>query len=73
MTLEQLTSIRDAIKAQYDMHLKNPTAPGQDAMKHCNAIELLAAIRTVEQIMAQERAALVKPPGALGPVLVGVV
>ena len=72
MTLAQLETIRDSIKAQLDAHLKNPPAPGQDTMKYTNAIELLAAVRTVEQIIVQERAALAVPPGATGPVLVGV-
>lgn len=72
MTLTQLESIRDAIKAQYEALLKNQAAPGQDVMKFTNAIELLAAVRTVDQIIMQERTELAKPPGALGPVLVGV-
>lgn len=72
MTLTQLEAIRDGVKAQYEALLKNPTAPGQDVMKYTNAIELLAAVRMVEQIITQERAELAKPPGALGPVLVGV-
>lgn len=72
MTQAQLEAIRDSIQAQLDAHLRTAAAPGQEAMKHCNAIELLAAIRTVEQIIVQERAALAKPPGATGPVLVGV-
>jgi hypothetical protein len=72
MMLKELEAIRDSIQTQLDGHLRNPAAPGQEAMKHCNAIELLAAVRTVEQIIVQERAALAKPPGALGPTLVGV-
>ena len=72
MTLKQLEAFRDTVKAQHEHLLRNPPAPGQEAMRHCNAIELLAAIRTVEQLIVMERADLVKPPGALGPVLVGV-
>ena len=72
MTLPQLEAIRASIQTQYDVHVKNTAAPGQDVMKYCNAIELLAALRTVDQIIVQERAALAKPPGATGPVLVGV-
>ena len=72
MTLQRLEAIRAAIQAQYDTHLSKPTAPGQDAQKHLNAIEFLAAVRTVDQIIAEERLTLVKPPGATGPVLVGV-
>ncbi len=72
MTLAELDAIRNSIQAQLDAHLRTPAAPGQEAMKHCNAIELLAAVRTVDQIIVQERASLVKPPGALGPTLVGV-
>ena len=72
MTLKQLEGVRDSIKAQYERHLAAPVAPGQDAVKHLNAIELLASIRTVDQIIAIERADLSKPKGALGPTLVGV-
>lgn len=72
MTLKQLEAFREAVKTQFDGLQRNPPTPGQETMKHCNAIELLAAIRTVEQLIAQERAELMKPPGALGPVLVGV-
>lgn len=72
MTLKELETIRDAIQAQLEAHLRTAPAPGQEAMKHCNAIELLSAVRTVEQIIVQERASLMKPPGATGPVLVGV-
>ena len=72
MTLAQLETIRDSIKLQFETHLKNPSAPGQEGMKDYNSIELRAALRTVEQILVQERASLVKPPGATGPVLVGV-
>ena len=72
MTQAELEAIRNSIQAQLEGHLRTPAAPGQESMKHCNAIELLAAIRTVEQIIVQERAARAKPPGALGPTLVGV-
>jgi hypothetical protein len=72
MTLKELEAIRDSIQAQLDGHLRTPAGPGQETIKHVNAIELLTAVRTVEQIIVQERAALAKPPGALGPTLVGV-
>lgn len=72
MTLAELEKFRDLVKAQLDALTKSQTAPGQETMKHCNSIELLAAVRTVEQLITQERLALAKPPGSLGPVLVGV-
>ena len=72
MTLQELEAIRNSIQAQLDAHLRTPAAPGQDSMKDCNSIELRAAVRTVDQIIIQERAVLAKPPGALGPTLVGV-
>ncbi len=72
MDLAQLEAFRDAIKAQHDNLLRNQTTPGQEILKHVNVIELLAGMRTVEQLITQERASLVKPPGSLGPILVGV-
>lgn len=72
MTLKELEGIRDAVKAQLESHERTPAAPGQDGMKAYNAIELRAALRTVEQIVTQEKASQCKLPGSLGPVLVGV-
>ena len=72
MTLTQLEAIRDSIKTQLEATIKNQPAPGQDVMKYTNIIELLAAVRTMEQCIVQERAEHAKPPGATGPVLVGV-
>ncbi len=72
MTLKELETIRETFKAQYETHLKAPPAPGQDTLKHVGAIEILAGIKTLDQLINQERASLVKPPGATGPVLVGV-
>lgn len=72
MTLAKLQTMRDSIQAQYDAHVRNPAGPGQEATKHFNAIELLAAVRTCDQMIAIEKAELCAPPGATGPVLVGV-
>jgi len=72
MTLPQLEQIRDSIKMQLETHMRSTPAPGQDTLWHINVIELRTAIRTVEQIITVERTALMAPPGATGPVLVGV-
>ena len=72
MTLQELEQSRDAVKKQYADHLAKPTAPGADVQKHLQAIELLASIRVLDQLVAMEKASLAKPPGALGPALVGV-
>jgi hypothetical protein len=72
MTTETLQQVRNSIAAQQQGLLTNPCAPGQETMKYVNLIELAAAIRIVDQLIGQEKASLCKPPGALGPVLVGV-
>lgn len=72
MTLKELETIRGTFQAQYEAHVKSQTAPGQETLKHVGAIEIQAGIKTLDQLIAQERASLSKPPGAIGPVLVGV-
>lgn len=72
MTLAELETIRGTFQTQYDNHVRAQAAPGQDVFKHIGAIQILAGITTLDQLIVQERASLAKPPGALGPVLVGV-
>lgn len=67
MTLPRLEAIRDQIKAQYNAHTAAPAVDGKDALKHCNAIEILSALRVLEQLITEERVALAAPPGATGP------
>lgn len=72
MTLKELEAVRATFQTQYDTHVKSQTVPGQETLKHVGAIEIQAGIKTLDQLIAQERASLAKPPGAFGPVLVGV-
>lgn len=72
MTLAQLEKVREDIKATYDKHVATPPGPGQDVQKHLASIELLAAVRAMDQLIAMERIEAGKPKGATGPVLVGV-
>ena len=72
MTLKELETIRDGIQKQLEHIATTAPAPGQDTMKSVNLIELRTAVRTVEQLISQERASLAKPRGSLGPVLAGV-
>ena len=72
MTLAELETIRVTFQTQYESHVKAQAAPGQELFKHIGAVQILSGINTLDQLIAQERASLSKPPGALGPVLVGV-
>lgn len=68
MTLEYLETVYGQLSEQLTSLLAQ-TVVEKEAIRHTNAIELLAAKTLLEQLIKVEKQNLAKPPGATGPTL----
>lgn len=67
MTLDTLNEVLKQLQAQYQSLVAATPPPTENVRRHCNQIEVLAAIQIMTQLIQQEQIQLAAPPGSTGP------
>jgi hypothetical protein len=67
MTLDYLKGVLGELQKQYAALEVVQTPDTRGVLRHCNQIEVRAAIQLCEQLIQQEQIQLNAPPGATGP------